>query len=294
MKRLTLFLPLTILILLACTGGLAPFSTVPAASQPAAATIAPGTVQPPTGAGAGSALTGTTWMWIGFTSPNEQVAVESPVNYSVAFQTDGTVNIVADCNNALGSYQVDGQSIKLQVGPMTNAMCPAGSRSDEFVQYLGSAATYSFQDGNLFIDLPADGGTMVFAPSDVVTADQGGSALRAALQANPWQWASFANAAGQYDVDMPGNYLLTFHENGTVDIKADCNNASGTYTIDGIKISIQVGPMTLAACPPGSRSDEFLKDLGSAETYFYQPGELFIDLTAEGGTMRFTPVVTGN
>jgi len=52
--------------------------------------------------------------------------------------------------------------------------------------------------------------------------------------------------------------------------------------------------LLLNACPPGSRSDEFIRDLGSAEMYFYQPGELFIDLTTEGGTMRFTPVVTGN
>jgi hypothetical protein len=79
-----------------------------------------------------------------------------------------------------------------------------------------------------------------------------------------------------------------------VDIKADCNNAKGTYTTDGSKISIVVGPMTLAACPPGSRSDEFIKHLGFAAISFFQDGDLFIDLMADGGTMQFSPGTAGN
>ena len=47
---------------------------------------------------------------------------------------------------------------------MTLAACPPASRSDDFVKYLGSVAIYFFQDGNLFIDLMADGGTMQFSP----------------------------------------------------------------------------------------------------------------------------------
>jgi heat shock protein HslJ len=92
-------------------------------------------------------------------------------------------------------------------------------------------------------------------------------------------------------VQSPQNYQLTFHANGTVDIKADCNTANGTYTMQGSRISIVVGAATMTACPTGSRSEEFLKYLGSAAIYFFQPGELFIDLLADGGTMRFTPFV---
>ncbi len=294
MKRLLPFLSLIlILLVIACSGGNAILTAIPTVGQPAAPTTAPEATQPPASVQGQPGLTGTTWMWIGSTSPTGQVAVESPTNYSLVFQADGTVNLKADCNNAQASYQVQGQSLTIQVGPMTKAACPPGSRSDEFIHYLGSAATYSFQDGNLFIDLAADGGTLEFATPETLKAADGG-ALSAALQANPWQWASFASPLGQYDVENPGNYQLTFHDNGTVDIKADCNTAAGTYTLDGIKISITVGPTTLAACPPGSRSEEFLKYLGSAAIYFYQPGELFFDLMADGGTMRFTPVVAGN
>ena len=35
-------------------------------------------------------------------------------------------------------------------------------------------------------------------------------------------------------------------------MKADCNQAAGTYTVDGAKLTINVGPVTLAACGPDS------------------------------------------
>ena len=289
MKKYLLLPALVLFIVAACN-----LPAVAANNSPAAPTTASAGAQPPGGVGNPAALTGTTWMWIGFTSPNDQLAVETPTNYSLVFQQDGIVNITADCNNAQGSYQAAGQSLKVQVGPVTGETCPSGSRGDEFIQYLGSAAAYSIQDGNLSVDLAAEGGTLIFASSETVNAGPGSAALRAALQANPWQWASFAGPAGGYDVETPANYQLTFHDNGTVDIKSDCNNVSGTYSLDGIRISILAGPGTLAACPAGSRSDEFLRDLGSAAAYFYQPGELFLDLSAGGGTMRFVPVVKGN
>jgi heat shock protein HslJ len=295
MKKIIPFLLLT-LFLIACSAGNAIATLVPTAIQQIAPTsdqasmptVLPATVQPPVGQ---APLAGTTWNWIGFTGPNEQVKVEAPVNYSLVFQSDGTVNITADCNNATGSYQVDGQSIKIQVGPMTKAICPPGSYSDEFIRYLESPATYSLQDGNLYIDLTANGGTLVFSPAERLASQSGKGAVLDALLANPWQWISFTNPVTQYDVTPSENYLLTFHSDGTLEVKADCNNASGTYILDGSTISIVLGPATLAACPPGSHSDDFLKYLDSAAIYFFQPGELYIDMVADGGTMKFIPLI---
>ena len=110
-------------------------------------------------------LTANLWQWVAFTNPVEQIDVEKPENYLIRFNDDGTVNIRADCNNASGSYTGDGISLSLEVGSMTRAMCSPESRSDDFLKYLGSSANYFFQDGDLLIDLMADGGTMVFAPA---------------------------------------------------------------------------------------------------------------------------------
>lgn len=106
------------------------------------------------------------WQWISFTSPVEQFDVEMPDRYRVLFNQDGAIEIVADCNNAAGDYTSDAGALAVTIGPSTPADCSPGSLTDPFLTYLGSAARYFFQDGNLFIDLMADGGTMVLAPSD--------------------------------------------------------------------------------------------------------------------------------
>jgi heat shock protein HslJ len=92
---------------------------------------------------------------------------------------------------------------------------------------------------------------------------------------------------GTTDVPMPESYTLDFLEDGTLAIGADCNRAVATYTTDGSKLSIMVGPMTMAMCPPESMSDRFVQLLGAATGYFFQDGELFIDTFADSGTLRF-------
>jgi heat shock protein HslJ len=110
------------------------------------------------------------------------------------------------------------------------------------------------------------------------------------LTANAWQWVSFSNPVEQYQVDNPQNYVLVFHSDGSMDIKADCNNARGSYAVDGSSIKIEVGAMTRAMCPPESLSTDFIKHLPYAAIYFFEDGALYIDLMADGGTLKFTPL----
>jgi heat shock protein HslJ/C-terminal processing protease CtpA/Prc len=506
------------------------------------------------------------WLWSSFTSPVEQFDLEDPENYVITFNDDGTVNIKADCNNASGSYTIDAGSLAIEIGPMTMAACPPDSRSDQFVTLLGSAARYFFEDAQLYIDLMADGGTMVFAPEgeaelaeaaasgtgnptaiavedlrnatysgiydEPVTLTHGmyeedpftvqyiedaelygdldgdgvqdavvfllergggtGAFIYIAAQLNeagqpvdagavwmdevsvrsaaiedgqvvvelivigpgdadccgshkatrtyalqegqlaevsgeeedleqvsaadldgtewilleldydepvaadaevtigfqdgqiagsggcnnytgsfslgeenpltmtigpvaatkmacpepilgqetayfaalesvsgwdyyfgrlalyyyvedqaglsrllfapaneaesagdltsyPWLWRSFTSPVEQFDVEPPESYVLTFNDDGTVNIKADCNNAQGSYTVDAGSLTVEVGPMTMAACPPKSRSDQFVQYLGFAASYFFEDAELYIDLMADGGTLVFAP-----
>ena len=117
-----------------------------------------------------------------------------------------------------------------------------------------------------------------------------GAESAAALQANPWQWVSYLDqATGNVNIADPQNYILTFLADGTVQVKADCNNATGTYTTSGSSLSIALGPTTLAACPPESRSEQFLTMLGGAGTYAVGNGQLRIDLIADSGNMVFVP-----
>ena len=63
-----------------------------------------------------------------------------------------------------GSYQGEGGKLTVEIGPVTAAACPPESRSEQFLKLLSGGALYFFRDGNLYIDLFADGGTMIFAP----------------------------------------------------------------------------------------------------------------------------------
>src|SRR5512139_3069968 len=123
MKKVLVLLSIIVILLLsACSGRIVPATERPETVEPTAnvATAVPAEEQPTAGShGSAPELTGTTWEWIGFTGPNEQVKVESPASYSLVFHPDGTLNITAECNNAHGSYQLDGQSIQIQVGAMT-------------------------------------------------------------------------------------------------------------------------------------------------------------------------------
>jgi len=107
------------------------------------------------------------WQWVSFTNPVEQFDVENPASYRLSFNTDATLGITADCNNVVGFYQGEyGGSLTIETGSATPAECGPGSRSDQFVKLLAGGTRYFFENGNLYIDLLADGGTMVFAPAE--------------------------------------------------------------------------------------------------------------------------------
>jgi heat shock protein HslJ len=86
----------------------------------------------------------------------------------------------------------------------------------------------------------------------------------------------------------PNQYTFHLLPDAKVSIRSDCNIVGGRYTLKGSQISIDILATTMAACPPGSLADEFIKDLNVAAIYFTQGDNLFIDLMYDTGTMRFS------
>ena len=130
-------------------------------------------------------------------------------------------------------------------------------------------------------------GQLELAESEIAEDDLTETGIDPRLMSINWQWMRFTDPLQAFDLPDPENYTLKFGEDGVVQIKADCNMASGSYAIENSGITIAVGPMTLAACPPGSLSDQFIQDLGFVRIYFFQDDYLFLDLMADGGTMQF-------
>lgn len=103
-----------------------------------------------------------------------------------------------------------------------------------------------------------------------------------------WQLQQIQYNDGTLVEATPESYTIEFLEDGRLAIRADCNRALGSFTEDGSSVSITLGPTTLAACPPESIEQEYLRNLQDAAIYFFQDGDLFIDIKYDAGTMRFS------
>jgi len=111
------------------------------------------------------------------------------------------------------------------------------------------------------------------------------------LAGQDWQWVAFTDPVnGTQEIANPAKYMVHFLPSGTVRVTADCNRGAGRYTVDGASLDITVQAMTRAMCPPGSLSTQFVQNLDAAAVWFVQEGDLFFDLFADSGTMRFAPV----
>ncbi len=229
------------------------------------------------------ALVGTVWQWQGTQMSDDSAFTPAdPASYTVEFMADGGVAIQADCNSVRASYTLDGSAITITPGPATLMACPEGSLGSEFLAQLNNAAIYFFQDGELFMDIKFDSGTLRFA------------AQPPALVGPVWLWQSTQMGDGAVTApDNPNMYSLQFSDSGLVSIQADCNRASAAYTLDGSTITITPGPTTLMACPEGSLGGDFLEQLNNAAIYFFQDGDLFLDIKFDGGTMRFVAQPSG-
>lgn len=109
------------------------------------------------------------------------------------------------------------------------------------------------------------------------------------LTGRTWRWLNTTTPAQTVRPDDPNRYTIEFLADGTAAIQADCNRVVAAYTTDGQSLTITPGPTTLVLCPAGSRGDLFVQQLSNAAIHFFQGGELYIDMAASGGTMRFSP-----
>lgn len=114
-------------------------------------------------------LTGVTWEWHHFGNDRYEMTIHDAA-YSVTFDEDGNYFGRADCNSVRGTFSVTGSSIVINPGPATLVACEPGSLGDAFTAHLLRAAAFSFaDDGDLLLDLPADGGTLRFRARPQVT-----------------------------------------------------------------------------------------------------------------------------
>ena len=182
---------------------------------------------------------------------------------SAQFTDDGRVAGSAGCNRYSGSYTVSGKNITFS-SPMaaTMMMCDQAVMDQEsaYLRALGEAKTFAIQGDQLTLSGEDGAALAVF---QVQSQELSGSS---------WE-ATLFNNGKQAAVGLLEGTTLTasFGEDGSISGSAGCNNFSGSYTIDGNKITI--GPLvsTMMMCDsPAEIMDQeaqYLAALQSAATY---------------------------
>ncbi len=310
MKRIALLLLVTLALLLlaACGGEEAEPTAAPTSPPP---TEAPPTELPPPATAEATAPAQTTeegsyvdtlahvpdpklvnipWEWVR-RDPNgndiAEITVPNPENYTLTFNEDGTFLARLDCNTGSGRYATDQPgSIFMELGATTFMACPEGSLDADMQLMFGPAQNYRFEDDDATLAFSwVAGGPVDYYRNPAVAAPAAED--ENTLTGVTWQWQSITDPNGETTVDEPGRYTVFFSEDGTANIKADCNQVVASYTTDGSSITVTLGPSTLVACPEGSRDQQFLFGLENAAIYFFLEDELYIDMFADAGTMRF-------
>ncbi|MBW2259389.1 MAG: META domain-containing protein [Deltaproteobacteria bacterium] len=88
-------------------------------------------------------------------------------------------------------------------------------------------------------------------------------------------------------VDDTLKYTLELKPDGAVSIRADCNSGFGTYTLEGGALTIDIAGTTMAACPPGSLYDTYLRSLGQIYGFVLEGEFLYLSMRMDSGIMKF-------
>jgi len=123
-------------------------------------------------------------------------------------------------------------------------------------------------------------GCLWFASAIATTLDLAGSNWRLV------QFTSIENKVLR--PDDPAKYTLRFGADGRLSVGADCNRGSASWSSDGIA-ELTIGPVaaTRAMCPPGSMSDQLLRDLSNVARFTIKEGRLSLVLKMDAGRYEF-------
>lgn len=235
--------------------------------------LAAGCSQPAATPSAGTRLANTDWLL----SSISGTPIPSGTNLDLIFgitQASGS----GGCNRFTASYASDGVST-LSFGPFatTQMACvpPTDALERAYLNALGNVARYAMTSDSLTLSNATGGPLLIYAAQAPATVE------------GPWN-VTMVNNGNQGVESIPAGISasVAFGADGNVEGFGGCNNFSGSYTVDGDKITI--GPLmsTLAACDDATNQFEMqlLAALQNATTWSVTTGTL--ELRDDGGALQ--------
>jgi heat shock protein HslJ len=119
--------------------------------------------------------------------------------------------------------------------------------------------------------------------------------LPEALVGTQWRLVEFRSSDDALGIQRPADasrYTMSLAANGTVSMRLDCNQASGTWTATVAGSSFGFGPlrMTRVACQQPSLDVQIARHAEFVSSFLLRDGLLFLSLMADGGTYLWEPL----
>lgn len=122
----------------------------------------------------------------------------------------------------------------------------------------------------------------------VESGDEEVQALVPVALQGQWFWTGTTSTRASVIASDPGRYSLTLNADGSVQVRADCNQGrSSVQWPDEGEIAFGPVGLTKMGCSGDSQDRQFLDDLAAAERHRIDQGRWLIELDGSRGTMQF-------
>ncbi len=190
----------------------------------------------------------------------------------------GSMSGSTGCNRYAATYTVDGNALKINVGPMTLIGCPPPVAGIEtaYITNLGNVRTFTATSDTLTMYDSGGNGILIYMAIPPATLD-----------GVTWHVTGYNNGTGGVTSVVTGSDpTAIFDSAGTVSGDGSCNTFHGAVTVDGA--SIKIGPLaaTRRACADdalNTQEMQYLAALEAATTYAARGTKL--ELRDAGGTL---------
>ena len=118
------------------------------------------------------------------------------------------------------------------------------------------------------------------------------------LSGTEWRLVEFQSmddTIGTVKPEDPSFFTMRLNSDGTVNMRLDCNSASGTWisepSEDGLSGRFEFGALaaTRAMCPPPNLDEHILTQARYIRGYLLREGKLYLSLMADGGIYAWEP-----
>ncbi len=201
------------------------------------------------------------WQLTAQSVDGSMTSIPAGVSVDATFRDTAIVGSTG-CNRYAASYTVDGNALKIELGPMSLMACPppASDVESTYLANLGKVSTFTAtSDGLTMYD---SGGTAILAYSVLTPAS---------LTGVTWHVTGYNNGTGGVvSVATGSDPTALFDAAGTVSGDGSCNMFNGPAVVDGS--SIKIGPLatTRRACVDeaiSTQETQYLAALERASTY---------------------------